>query len=149
MAALNADLSLRWSQGTSVSVDRIGAYIRELTPAFLRVDARVTNHGFDGTNPIPAAIDSAGGNRGSPRRLYGVPRVRCYCGNPSTAPAALDVKPNPRGTPWPGYNPGAVVIVQPAKTVITVFMLVKYLHRCHVRTSGRNDRFGFTAQRSP
>ena len=34
------------------------------------------------------------------------------------------MKPNPRGTPWPGYNPGAVVIVQPAKTVITVFMLV-------------------------
>ena len=85
VAALNADLSLRWSQGTSDSVDRIGAYIRELTPAFLRVDTRVTNHGFDGTNPIPLqSILQAG--TAVPLDTYGVPRVRCYCGNPLTAP---------------------------------------------------------------
>jgi len=123
VAALNADLSLRWSKGTSVSVDQIGAYIRELTPAFLRVDTRVTNHGFDGANPIPLqSILQAG--TAVLVDTYGVPRVRCYCGNPLTAPVALDVKPRPRGTPWPGYNPGAVVLVQPAKTVISVFVLV-------------------------
>ena len=137
VAALNADSSLRWSQGTSVSVDQIGPYIRELTPAFLRVDTRVTNHGFDGTNPIPLqSILQAG--TAVLVDTYGVPRVRCYCGNPLTAPVAFQANPEPRGTPWPGYNPGAFAVVEPAKTVITVFVMVDiYTGVLFERTAGR------------
>ncbi|CAM4307448.1 hypothetical protein MB901379_00099 [Mycobacterium basiliense] len=122
VAALNSDVSLRWSKGTSVSVDQIEPYIRELTPAFLRVDTRVTLYGFDGTNPVPLqSILQAG--TAILLDIYGVPRVRGAGGNPLTAPVALDVRPTVRGTAWAGYNPGVIVVVQPAKAVITVFVL--------------------------
>lgn len=123
VAALNTDGSLRWSQGTSVAVDQVGAYIRELTPAFLRVDTRVTLFGYHGTNPVALqSILQAG--TAVLLDSSGVPRVRGFAGNPLTAPVALDVPPQQRGTPWPGYHPGVIVVVQPAKTVIRVFVLV-------------------------
>ncbi len=38
VAALNADPTLRWSGGTQIRIDQIGAYLRELTPVTLTRD---------------------------------------------------------------------------------------------------------------
>ena len=123
VTALNTDASLKWSQGTSVSVDQIEAYIGELTPVYLRVDTRVTNFGFNDGKPVPLqAILQAG--TAIMIDIYGVPRVRGPAGSPLTNPIAIDLRPLQRGTPWPDFNPGAIVIVQAARTVTIVFVLV-------------------------
>ena len=64
------------------------AYLRELTPALLRLDTRITNHGFDGTHAT--SLQSVF-QRGTAILVdaHGVPRVRGLSGNPLTAPDAL------------------------------------------------------------
>jgi Protein of unknown function (DUF2510) len=49
--ALNTDPTLYWSGGRLLTAADIPTYLRELTPALLRLDTRVTYHGFDGTHP--------------------------------------------------------------------------------------------------
>jgi hypothetical protein len=89
----------------------------------LRLDTRVTNHGFDGTHPTTLQSVFQTGTAVFVD-AHGVPRARCYCGNPLTAPVALSGEPRPVGTPWPGYHPAALAAVQPATVTITIFVLV-------------------------
>ncbi|MCE5289511.1 MAG: hypothetical protein LLG14_09740 [Nocardiaceae bacterium] len=121
--ALNADSTLFWSRGRQLRVDQIAAYLRELTPVTLRVDTRVTNHGFDGTTATPLQSVLQAGTAVMVDG-HGVPRVRCYCGNPLTAPSALTGTPKENGPRWAGYNPGTIVVVQPTTVVINIFVLV-------------------------
>ena len=121
--ALNTDPTLYWSGGHTLTAADIPAYLRELTPVLLRLDTRVTNHGFDGTRPTTQQSVFQAGTAVFVD-AHGVPRARCYCGNPLTAPVALTGEPKPVGTPWPGYNPAALAAVQPATVTITVFILV-------------------------
>jgi hypothetical protein len=88
----------------------------------LRVDTRVTNHGFDGTHPTTLQSVFQTGTAVF-IDAHGVPRARCYCGNPLTAPTALTGTPQPIDTAWTGYNPDALAAVQPSKTSITNFVL--------------------------
>jgi serine/threonine protein kinase len=121
--ALNTDSTLFWSGGRPLTAADIPAYLRELTPVVLRLDTRVTNHGFDGTHPTTVQSVFQPGTAVLVD-AHGVPRARCYCGNPLTAPIALTGQPKPVGAPWPGYNPAALAAVQPATVTITNFVLV-------------------------
>jgi hypothetical protein len=112
-----------WSGGRALTAADIPAYLRELTPVLLRLDTRVTNHGFDGTRPTTLQSVFQAGTAVFVD-AHGVPRARCYCGNPLTAPVALTGEPKPVGTPWRGYNPAALADVQPSTVSITVFILV-------------------------
>lgn len=59
----------------------VPAYLRSLTPVQLRLDTRVTNHGYDnGAATSYQAVLQAGTAVMVDDR--GVPRVRCACGNP-------------------------------------------------------------------
>jgi hypothetical protein len=121
--ALNADSTLFWSGARPLTAADIPAYLRELTPMLLRLDTRVTNHGFDGTHPTTLQSVFQTGTAVFVD-THGVPRARCYCGNPLTAPVALTGQPTPVGTPWPGYNPTALAEVKPSTATITTFVLV-------------------------
>jgi hypothetical protein len=121
--ALNTDPTLFWSGARLLTTDDIPTYLRELTPMLLRLDTRVTNHGFDGTHPTTLQSVLQAGTAVF-ADAHGVPRGRCYCGNPLTAPVALADPPKPVGTPWSGYNPAALAEVQPSKATITTFVLV-------------------------
>lgn len=121
--ALNSDPSLHWSGGHPLAAGDIPTYLRELTPTVLRLDTRVTNHGFDGTHPTTLQSVFQTGTAVFVD-AHGVPRARCYCGNPLTAPAALTGEPKPVGAAWAGYNPDALAAVQPSKAAITNFVLV-------------------------
>ncbi|MDP7704298.1 serine/threonine-protein kinase [Mycobacterium sp. TY815] len=123
VAALNTDPSLFWSGAHPLTAADIPTYLRELTPVLLRLDTRVTNHGFDGTNPTTLqSVFQAG--TGVFVDAHGVPRVRCYCGNPLTEPIALTGDPEPVGAAWAGYRPAALAAVQPSPATITIFVLV-------------------------
>ena len=84
-AALDADSTLRWSGGDSLTAGDIKAYVGGLTPAILAADTRVTNNGFkDGrATPHQSLL-----KKGTAVLVddEGIPRVRCFCGNPLQPP---------------------------------------------------------------
>ncbi|MDJ0465535.1 DUF6777 domain-containing protein [Streptomyces sp. H27-C3] len=106
----------------SIEPSGVPAYLRKLTPVQLRMDTRVTNHGYRGGSPTSyQAVLQAGtavlvDNRG-------VPRVRCACGNPLLPPVAVQGTPRRTGDNWPAYQPSKVVAVAPAVQVVNVFIM--------------------------
>ncbi|WP_406859085.1 DUF6777 domain-containing protein [Streptomyces sp. HUAS MG47] len=105
-----------------ISESAVPGYLRGLTPLQLRVDTRVTNHGFkDGGPTAYQAVLQAGTAVMVDDR--GVPRVRCACGNPLTPPVAQKTTPKTTGTAWPGFQQSNVVVVAPSVTVVNIFVI--------------------------
>jgi hypothetical protein len=98
VAALNDDETFKWSGGDSITVEQIGPYIRELTPTFLAEDTRVTNHGFKDGEPTPRQSVLQAGTAVLVDE-FGIPRVRCACGNPLAPPEEVD-RPHYEGPCW-------------------------------------------------
>ena len=98
VAALNADPGLRWSGGRQLTVDDIPTYIRELTPAILAADTRVTNHGFKNGKATPRQSVLEKGTAVLVD-ADGIPRTRCACGNPLLPPEKVD-HPHYKGPCW-------------------------------------------------
>lgn len=100
----------------------VPGYLRGLTPVTLRMDTRVTNHGFrDGEADAYQAVLQAGTAVLVDDR--GVPRVRCACGNPLLPPVAQE-DPRQTGEAWPGYRASDVVVVEPSKKPVKEFVMV-------------------------
>ncbi|MFI7401162.1 DUF6777 domain-containing protein [Streptomyces sp. NPDC049541] len=105
-----------------VTPSRVPAYLRALTPVQLRMDTRVTNHGYrDGAATSYQAVLQAG--TAVLVDGHGVPRVRCACGNPLTPPVAQQTTPKQTGDSWPSYRPSNVVVVTPAPQIINIFVI--------------------------
>jgi hypothetical protein len=121
--SFNSDSSFSWSGGNHLNVADVPRYLHELTPAVLRLDTRITDHGFDGTHSVPRQSVFQAGNAVLVD-AHGVPRVRGFSGNPLTAPIALRGAPKLVGTPWPGYHAGALAEVLATTAAITNFVLV-------------------------
>lgn len=122
----------------------VPAYLRSLTPVQLRVDTRVTDHGYrDGAATSFQAVLQTG--TAVLVDDHGLPRVRCASGNPLTPPVAQRTAPKTKGTPWPSYRSSAVVVVRPAEHVVTVFTIYdghhdEWLHRERGDHSAHKDR---------
>ncbi len=100
----------------------VPAYLRSLTPVQLRVDTRVTDHGYrNGAATNYQAVLQSG--TAVLVDGHGVPRVRCVSGNPLTPPVAQQTPPKPTGDHWASYRPSAVVVVRPAPRIINVFII--------------------------
>lgn len=100
----------------------VPAYLRSLTPVQLRMDTRVTNHGYrDGAATGYQAVLQAG--TAVLVDDHGVPRTRCACGNPLTPPVAQQSTPKLAGDTWSSYHPSNVVVVAPSTTVINIFVI--------------------------
>lgn len=104
-----------------ISANEVPGYLRSLTPLQLRVDTRVTNHGYRGgaATPYQAVLQAGTAVLVDDR---GVPRVRCACGNPLTTPVPQKA-PKTTGTAWPGFQQSQVVVVAPAAQVVNVFVV--------------------------
>ncbi|HEY8526673.1 MAG TPA: DUF6777 domain-containing protein [Acidimicrobiales bacterium] len=121
----NAAQAEAWAGVHGIAVDEIPDYIAGLTSVRLRFDTRVTNHGFaDGrAQPFQSILQAGTAVLVDDR---GVPRARCYCGNPLAEPEplpgeagddALDLEAwaeNPEDA-WEGLDPGKVVTVEPGE----------------------------------
>ncbi|GAA3506217.1 hypothetical protein GCM10019016_133320 [Streptomyces prasinosporus] len=104
-----------------VRPSEVPSHLRSLTPLQLRVDTRVTNHGYrDGAATDYQAVLQAGTAVLVDDR--GVPRVRCACGNPLTEPVEQSA-PRHTGEPWPGFSPSNVVVVEPAPRPVEEFVV--------------------------
>ena len=115
------DKAAAWAAVQGIRVGEIRAYIGSLTPVILLHDTRVTNHGFANGRATPHQSVLQAGTAVLVDR-FGVPRARCFCGNPLTPPTPSP-HPTPVGDPWPGYEPTAVVVVV-VHVEVTVLVLV-------------------------
>jgi hypothetical protein len=126
-----------------VQPTEVPAYLRSLTPVQLRMDTRVTNHGYrDGAATDYQAVLQTG--TAVLVDGHGVPRVRCACGNPLTPAVAQRTVPRRTGDTWPSYRSQNVVVVVPAKTTVDVFVIYdphrdEWVGRHRGDTDGRRD----------
>ncbi|MEQ8716000.1 MAG: DUF6777-containing protein [Acidimicrobiales bacterium] len=109
--AENADKAAAWAAAQGITVDQIPSFVDSLTDVILQVDTRVTNHGFSGG--VANAIDSVL-QAGTAVLVddFGVPRVRCFCGNPllparGEIPADIGVI----GDTWDGFDAATAVVI--------------------------------------
>jgi hypothetical protein len=137
----NAAKAQAWATTLNVQVTEIRQYVSGLTPVILRTDTRVTNHGYvNGRATALQAVLQAGTavfvNR------YGVPVIKCYCGNPLTAPVAA-VTPVYTGPQWVNFSTTNITIIQQSTTIINVFKLYDphtgTLFKRPAGTSGQDD----------
>ncbi|MHC6629610.1 DUF6777 domain-containing protein [Streptomyces globosus] len=106
-----------FAEALGIRPGEVPGFLRSLTAVTLRVDTRVTNHGYQDGRPTPyQAVLQAG--TAVLVDDHGVPRVRCACGNPLDQPVAL--KPDSRrfGQPWAAYRPQDTVVIRPTVVVI-------------------------------
>ncbi|TDC59502.1 hypothetical protein E1200_31985 [Actinomadura sp. GC306] len=124
----NPDKAGAWAKVHGIPVDDIPRYVSRLTPVVLRTDTLVTNHGYRNGEPTsgPAVLQAG---MGVLVNGYGVPAVKCNCGNPLTRP---DKKISPDGASytgrsWPGFEERKVTEIEPRdakKGTIVTFVLV-------------------------
>jgi Protein kinase domain len=109
----NEDKLKAWAGVQGISPSDVPGYISHLTDVILRFDTRVTNHGY--LNGKATTIDEVL-QKGMAVLIdeYGIPRARCYCGNPLTPPRTLVSNPKILGKRWPGFSLGKTV--DPKKT---------------------------------
>lgn len=122
-AALNADPIFKWSGGSQIQPSQLPAYFDELTPFMLTQDTRVTNHGFRDGKPTPRQSVLQKGQMVLVDR-YGVPRVRCECGNPLAVPRPTSKTPSYTGSRWPDFDHTRIIVVQPTTVVIEIFVVI-------------------------
>jgi hypothetical protein len=113
-----------WAEtlGIDRSIESIRDYVASLTSVVLRADTRVTNHGY--VNGRATAIDAVL-QAGTAVLVdeYGAPVVKCYCGNPLTAPKPYR-SPVYTGTRWAAFDPTSVTVIVKNTVVINTFTLV-------------------------
>jgi hypothetical protein len=119
----NPDKARAWASVEGISVAQVSDYVSQLTPIILRVDTRVTNHGYlNGRATSIQSVLQAGTAVLVDR--YGVPRVKCNCGNPLSEPVAVTSAPSYTGEKWPTFSPTTIVVVNVSTTIINNFTLV-------------------------
>ena len=110
------DKAAAWAEAEGIGQSDIPAYVHELTPVVLRADASITNHGYrDGRLTSYPAILEAG--TAVLVDGYGTPRVKCYCGNPLSAPPQHQPT-HFVGQPWHHFTSVTVIVIHPAPVVV-------------------------------
>ncbi|MFV2119370.1 DUF6777 domain-containing protein, partial [Streptomyces sp. Act-28] len=104
------------------SPEDLPAYLRGLTSVQLRLDTLVTNHGYEDGRAAPYQAVLQTGTAVLIDE-YGLPRVRCACGNPLDRPRA-ERPEKVVGRIWPGFRAQEVVVVVPAPKPVDTFTVV-------------------------
>ncbi|MCX4537053.1 hypothetical protein OHA79_07450 [Streptomyces sp. NBC_00841] len=155
ITALTADPDKNRAFASVLGIDPSGVpdYLRALTPVQLRMDTRVTNHGYRNGAPTSyQAVLQAG--TAVLVDDHGVPRVRCACGNPLLPPVAVKGTTRLKGDAWPGFSSSHVVVVKPAAQVVDEFIMFDpksgdWLARKAGDTGGSDKKTEPPAERTP
>ena len=111
-----------WASGVGIPVADIGSFLATLTPLTLRTDTAVTNHGFENGRPTPfqSVLQAGTAVLVDPQ---GLPRVRCYCGNPLAEPnRGSNVRYTDDG--WTGFSEDDVTVITRSPAEIRDFVVV-------------------------
>lgn len=120
----NADKATAWARAAGIAAEQITERISSLTSTVLTADTWVTNNGYDGGEPTPRqAVLQAG--TAVMIDGFGVPRVKCGCGNPLAEPAGFALADaTVSGTQWADYAPAQVATVDAASETTESFTVV-------------------------
>lgn len=124
-----------FAEALGIEPSEVPDYLSGLAPVALQADTWVTNHGFrDGRATPRQSVLQAG--TAVLVDEFGVPRVRCSCGNPLDLPQPPDdaganlqqlvgdESAELVGTPWPGFAPDDVITVRPGADPVDELTLV-------------------------
>jgi hypothetical protein len=119
----NPGLGQAWAQAEGIPYSGLPSYIESLTPVLLRADTQVTNHSYANGVAIPEQSVLQAGTAVLIDN-YGIPRARCYCGNPLTPAVAVPVAPTYVGPQWPTFSPTTIVVVEPSPAPLTTVIVI-------------------------
>jgi hypothetical protein len=119
----NPDKAAAWAAVQGIGVDQLASYLEGLTPVVLRSDTRVTNHGFRNGRATPLQSILQAGTAVLVDE-FGTPRARCACGNPLLPPRPIPSAPTYKGSPWPGFSPANVTVINASTTVINIITII-------------------------
>ena len=111
-----------WADAENISYNDVPAFLTRLTPALLRVDARLTSYSYDG-RPAPqqAVLETGTAVLVDP---LGIPRARCNGGNPLAPALATRSRPVYSGERWSGFNQKDLFFVALAPQPLTKLVLI-------------------------
>ena len=118
----NPDRGQAWARAQGIDPGDIQRVLTSLTPVTLRTDTAVTNHGFKNGNLTQfQSVLQAG--TAVLIDIRGVPRVRCYCGNPLLRP---EQPPSVRyeGPTWTDFSTKSVTVIKKAAAPVAEFVVV-------------------------
>jgi hypothetical protein len=118
----NPEKAKAWAKVLGIETKNIAEYISLLTPVTLRSDTAVTNHGFSNgkATTVPAVLQAG---TAVFVNEFGVPVVKCSCGNPLTAPSS---RKNAKytGSSWSGFSADSVTAVRKSPDRMNDLVLV-------------------------
>ena len=120
--AANPDKARAWAAVEGIGLADIPSYLAGLTDVVLRTDTQVINHGFINgqATTIPEVLEA-----GTAVLIdkFGVPRARCFCGNPLLPPKPLKGKVTFTGPTWEGFTPSQVAAILPGSEITKVVLV--------------------------
>ncbi len=119
----NAEKGRAWAAVHGIEPAGIRDFIAGLTPVVLNQDTRVTNHGFrrGAADPRQSVLQAGTAVLVD---AVGVPRARCFCGNPLLEPIPAPVQPTYVGQAWPEFAPEKVTVIAPAPAPLAQIPIV-------------------------
>lgn len=134
----NDDLNAAFAQGIGINASDVPRYVKSLTPVVLRQDTWVTNHGYDNgrATPYQSVLQ-----RGTAVMVdaYGVPRVRCSCGNPLAEAWNGYTAPEASKANWDDYEPRSVVTIYETDITINNINVIDIEHGDDIDISISSD----------
>ena len=118
----NPSKARSWAAASRIAAADIGGYLDALTPAFTRLDIRVTDYGLMPDGPVGRQAVMQAGTAVLLDRM-GIPRVRCISGNPLGPPRSVAGTVGYIGSGWAGFRYGVATTVEPAPDPVPAFIL--------------------------
>ena len=138
----NPEKAQAWATAVNLPPAQVGPFLTSLTPVSLRTDTAVTNHGFkEGVaTPFQTVLQAGTAVLVDPQ---GLPRVRCYCGNPLGEPNQ-QTSARYTGASWEGFSGKSVTVIAKSRAEVREFVVVepdtKQVVNRPQGTSGEKDR---------
>jgi hypothetical protein len=117
------DKAAAWATVLGIQTGDIPKFIGELTPAILRSDTFVINHGFANghATDVPSVLQAG---TAVLVNAFGFPVTRCFCGNPLTKPTVF-IHINFTGPRWTTFSTTNITVIQSTTVVVNQFTMVE------------------------
>jgi hypothetical protein len=119
----HSDKAAAWAAVLGIQPGDIPKFIGELTPAILRSDTFVINHGFANghATDVPSVLQAG---TAVLVNAFGFPVTRCFCGNPLTKPTVF-IHINFTGPRWTTFSTTNITVIQSTTVVVNQFTMVE------------------------
>ncbi len=118
----NPEKAAAWAKAQGIATTEISSFVNELTQVVLRSDTQVLNHGWV-NGRITEFVSVLQYGTAVLVNDYGLPVVKCNCGNPLSA-APVYPRVTYKGPTWRGWNPRSITIIEQNITIINDYTII-------------------------